>query len=133
MPFAPMVHEVDPRDMIFKKAGMKKGIIPGFKLMRNDVLCGVYFRTEKTKSGIYMPDSSRGEDAHQGKAACVLMLGPGAFVSDDNYRFEEKVEVGDWVALWVSEGRRIIVNGQLCRIVRDQDIIMKIPAPDSIF
>jgi len=136
MPFMLMEHENDPRQAIYKKIGMKKlGELPGFKLLRNDVLLGVYERPEKTKSGIVLPDVTRKEDEHQGKAALVLALGPTAFVSDDHVIFhaEQHVEPGDWVSIWVSDGRKVTINGQLCRIIRDQDVVMKIPAPDVVF
>jgi co-chaperonin GroES (HSP10) len=136
MPFMEMAHEQDPRRVIYDKIGMKKdGTIPGITLLRNDVLCGVYQRPKVTKSGIHLADTTLQEDEHQGKAALVLMKGPTAFVSDNHYTFlpEQNVEVGDWIALWVTEGRKIVINGQLCRVIRDQDIILKIPAPDSVF
>lgn len=134
MPAMLMQHDADPRDEIFKKIGMKKGKLPDFTLFGNRVLLAVYERPEKTKSGLFISDTTRAEDKHQGKAAVVLMKGPTAFVSDAHYDFQgQDVEVGDWVTLWVSDGRRIVINGQLCRIIRDQDINMKIPAPDQVF
>jgi co-chaperonin GroES (HSP10) len=136
MPFMLMEHTEDPAQAIFKKVGINKaGKIPGFNLLRNDILVGVYLRPSKTRSNIHLPDSYLKEDEYQGKAAVVLAMGPTAFVSDDHFSFheEQKVEVGDWIALWVSEGRKIVVNGQLCRVIRDQDIVMTIPSPDAVF
>ncbi len=134
MPPMLMSHDEDPRQLIFDKIGMKKGVIPGFTLFGNRVLLGVYERPSKTKSGIILADQTRNEDQHQGKAAVVLMKGPTAFVSDAHYDFQgQDVEVGDWVTLWVGDGRRLFLNGQLCRIIRDQDINMKIPSPDQVF
>ena len=132
-----MVHVGDPRDEIYKAAGMKKGDqgIPGFTLLKNDVVVGIYQRPEKTAGGIIITQKTQQEDQYQGKAALVLMKGPTAFVSDKNYTFmhEQNVEVGEWVALWVTEGRKIKINGQLCRIIRDIDLLMKIPAPDAVY
>ena len=134
MPPMLMQHDVDPRDVIFNKIGLKKGVVPGFTLFGNRVLVAVYERPDQTKSKIFIPDSVRDEDRHQGKAAVVLMKGPTAFVSDDHFDFQEQnVDVGDWISLWVTDGRRIVINGQLCRIIRDQDINMKIPAPDQVY
>lgn len=130
-----MVHAEDPRKKIFDKIGMKKlGKLPGFELFGNKVLIGIYERPDKTKSGVYIPDQTRKEDEHQGKAGLVLMSGPTAFVSDDNYDFSGmKAELGDWVSIFISDGKKIVINGQLCRIVEDQHIVLKIPAPDSVF
>lgn len=134
MPAMLMQHDEDPRETIFSKVGMKKGVIPGFTLFGNRVLLGVYERPQKMKSGLFIADGTRQEDKHQGKAAVVLMKGPTAFLSDEHYDFKsDNVEVGDWVSLWVTDGRRVTINGQLCRVIRDQDINMKIPAPDSVY
>lgn len=134
MPAMPMVHLEDPAEVIFKKVGMKNGKIPGFELMSNRVLLGLYVRPEKTKSGIIITDTTRGEERFQGKAAVVLALGPSAFVDDDNFRFlGQKLEIGDWCVLHVTDGRALSINSAECRLIRDQDISMKIPSPDQVY
>ena len=135
MPPMLMQHDEDPAQVIFKAIGMKKpGALPGFELFANRVLLGVYTRPEKTARGVHLPNQTRDEDKYQGKAGLVLMVGPAAFKSDKNYDFMgQKIEVGDWVSLWVSDGKSIQINGQSCRLVRDQDIVMKIPAPDQVY
>lgn len=132
------LHKIDPREAIFAQVGMKKVggklTIPGFKLHGNRVLVGVYERPDQLESGIFIGDGTRQEDEHQGKSAIVLMLGHSAFRSDDRFDFgPDTVEVGDWISLWVSDGRKIVINGQLCRVLRDQDINLRIPAPDSVY
>jgi len=125
-----MAHDEDPAEIIFKKVGN----LDKFELFGAQVLLGVYMRPKVTKSGIHLADSTIREDEHQGKSALVLKKGPAAFVSDENYDFHgQDVAVGDWVAIFVSDGRKIVVNGQLCRLVEDQFIRLKIPAPDVIF
>lgn len=135
MPFMLMEHSEDPRDVIYKQVGIdKKGEIPGFKLHGNRVLVGIYKRPEKTKSGILLVDKTRDEDKFQGKAGLVLAKGHSAFQSDDEFNFgPDSLEVGDWVMLFVSQGISCSVNGQECRVIRDQDIVGKIPAPDAVF
>lgn len=133
MPAMPMIHSEDPAEVLFKKVGMKHGKIPGFELMANRILLGLYVRPEKTKSGIILSDNTRAEEKYQGKAAVVLALGPSAYVDDDNFRFlGQKLEVGDWCVLHVTDGRAISINGAECRIIRDQDISMRIPSPDQV-
>jgi co-chaperonin GroES (HSP10) len=130
MPHMPMQHDVDPAKLIWDQIGD----LSKFQLYSNQILLGVYKRPEKTKSNLYLPDQTRKEDEYQGKAALVLMKGPSAFQSDENYDFKgQDVQIGDWVAIFVSDGRKIVVNGQLCRLVEDHHIRMKIPAPDSVF
>lgn len=130
MPQMAMVHDVDPAEQIWQTVGDLKDV----KLFGNQILIGIYLRPEKTKSGIILTDRTRGEDQHQGKAGLVLKMGDKAFKSDDNYDFgADKVEVGDWVAIFISDGRAITINKQLCRIVEDQNIRLRIPAPDVIW
>lgn len=135
MPPRLMAHEENPKDIIFKNVGMTKDLqIPGFKLFGNRVLVGIYEMPEKTKSGLYIPDKSRDESLHQGKAAVVLAKGDSAFVSDSEFNFRsDNIEVGDWILLFVMHGMRCAINGAQCRIIRDQDITMKIPAPDQVW
>ena len=125
-----MEHVEDPALTITKSIGSLKD----FTIFGNYVLLGVYERPLKTKSGIILTDNTRAEDKHQGKAGLVLKKGPTAFVSDAHYDFKDQnVEIGDWVSIWVSDGRAITINGQLARLVEDQHIRLKIPAPDTVF
>ena len=131
MPPMRMEHNEDPVKEIKKKIG---NAVNEITIYGNYILLGVYERPEKTKSGLYLSDQTRGEDKHQGKAGLVLKKGPTAFVSDANYDFKgQDVEVGDWVSIWISDGRQLYVNGQLCRLVEDQHIRLKIPTPDSVY
>jgi co-chaperonin GroES (HSP10) len=131
MPAMLMQHDEDPADTINKKIGE---VLQHIHIYGNYILLGIYVRPEKNKAGLFIPDQTRDEDKHQGKAALVLKKGPTAFVSDHNYDFQgQDVKVGDWVSVWVSDGRQVTVNGQLCRLVEDQHIRMKIPAPDLVF
>ena len=130
MPPMRMIHSIDPAKELMDKIGN----LDGFELFGNQVLIAVYQRPEKTKSGIILADVTRQEDAFQGKAGLVVKLGPSAFVSDDQYNFcRMRAEVGDWVAIFVSDGRKIVVGETLCRLVEDQHVRLKIPYPDSIF
>jgi co-chaperonin GroES (HSP10) len=131
MPAMLMEHSQDPAKEINKKIGKT---LDQIVIYGNYILLGVYERPEKTKSGLFLADQTRGEDKHQGKAGLVLKKGPTAFVSDDNYDFKgQNVEIGDWVSIWISDGRQLYVNGTLCRLVEDQHIRLKIPAPDSVY
>jgi len=125
-----MVHEEDPAKELLKKVGN----LDDFELFGNQVLIAVYQRPEKTKSGIILSDVTRQEDAYQGKAGLCVKLGPSAFVSDANYDFKgQSVKVGDWVAIFVSDGRKIMIRETLCRLVEDYHVRLKIPAPDVVY
>lgn len=130
MPQMQMIHTEDPAELIRKQVGD----LSEFTIFGNFILLGVYERPDKTRSGLYLSDQTRSEDKHQGKAALVLKKGPTAFVSDSNYDFKgQNVEVGDWVAIFVSDGRAITIGKQLCRVCEDQYIRLKVPAPDIIY
>ena len=140
MPPMLMRHDEDPAKTIMNKIGMKKlGELTHsngkpFRIMGNQLLLGVYERPKVTKSGIHLADQTIREDEHQGKSGLVLLKGRSAFVSDENYNFGmDTVELGEWVAIFVSDGRKIVINGQLCRLCEDQFVRMVIPSPDCVF
>ncbi|HZS57519.1 MAG TPA: hypothetical protein VFA65_24175 [Bryobacteraceae bacterium] len=127
-----MVHENDPAKEIWDRVKHLKGVR---SLTGNQVLLGVYLRPEKTASGIFLSDVTRKEDEHQGKVGLVLKLGSQAFVDSDDYKFneEEKAKVGDWVQMWVTDGRKTQLHNQLCRVVRDFEIRMILDEPDVVY
>ena len=130
MPPMLMSHSIDPADDIFQEIGK----LDKFQLTGDQVLLGVYRRPEKTKAGIILVDKTRDEEEHQGKAGLVLKIGPTAFKYDGNYAYEGPIpKIGEWVAMWVVDGRKININKVLCRIVSSEQIRMIIPAPDVIF
>jgi co-chaperonin GroES (HSP10) len=127
-PAMKMVHSIDPRKVVWDAAGD----ISGVELAANQVLLGLYTRPEKTASGIYLSDQTRKEDEYQGKVGLVLKVGPQAF-DDQEYFKGWKVEVGDWVVAWVSDGRQTKINGCLCRVIKDAEVRMRIDAPDRVY
>lgn len=125
-----MKHNADPADVIKEEIGDLSEI----EMFGNQILLGVYERPEQLASGVYMSDQTRQEDQYQGKVGLVLKKGPAAFRSDSNYDFmDQNVKVGEWVVLWVTDGRKIRIKGMLCRVVEDLHIRMKISAPDIVY
>src|SRR5215472_14219819 len=134
MPPMTMVHDKDPREELWEKLGD----LTDYKVFHNMVLIAVYLRpdTVALKGGgkLYLSDQTRAEDANQGKAGMVVMKGPMAFVSDEHFDFKgQDVEPGDWVSIWVSDGRKVNVNGVLCRLVADRDFQLGVPRPDAVW
>lgn len=131
----------NPAQVIYDKLNMKPnkktGIMElpkGYRINGNRVIVAAYERPEKSKGGIIYTQQTQDEQKNQGKQCLVVALGPTAFVSDKNYDFQGfKLEIGEWVAVWVYEARPIKIEGHECRIVRDTDIICVIPTPDSIY
>lgn len=127
-----MVHDANPAVAILERVGDLSTI----DVFANQILLGVYRRPEITASGIHLPDRTRDEDEHQGKVGLVLKVGPQAYVTradERSFTDLERVEPGQWVVMWVVDGRKIIIRGQLCRVVEDYQIRMRVSEPDLVF
>ena len=138
MPSTLMLHEEDPREALLKKAGDLSGV----DVFGSDVLCAIYKRPEKTKSGIILADATRAEDVWQGKTFLILKMGEHAFVDDEGNKFRD-INVGDWVVARASDGLACVLNSENgvtsrensieCRIITDINIRLRISSPDVIY
>lgn len=129
MPAMVMKHEEDPKDIVLRDLGD----ISSVEIWKNQVLCAIYERPNKTKSGLFITDSTIDEDKFQGKVALVVALGPDAFVDDDKWTFSSAAALHDWVFFRTAESTAVTVNGKMCRLVLDTDIRGRIQHPDSIW
>jgi len=77
-------------------------------------------KEEKTKSGIYLPDTAK-EKPQEGE---VLAVGPGK-MSDDGKRIPLDVKVGDTVLYAKYGGTEIKLDGEDLIILRESDILAK--------
>jgi chaperonin GroES len=77
-------------------------------------------KEEKTKSGIYLPDTAK-EKPQEGK---VLAVGPGK-MSDDGKRIPLDLKVGDTVIYAKYGGTEIKVDDEDLIILRESDILAK--------
>jgi chaperonin GroES len=75
---------------------------------------------EKTKSGIYLPDTAK-EKPQEGK---VIAVGPGR-VTDEGKRIPMDVEVGDVIIYGKYSGSEIKVDEEELIIMRESDILAK--------
>ena len=75
---------------------------------------------EKTKSGIYLPDTAK-EKPQEGK---VIAVGPGK-MTDEGKRIPMDVEVGDIVIYAKYSGSEIKLDEEELIIVRESDILAK--------
>jgi chaperonin GroES len=75
---------------------------------------------EKTKSGIYLPDTAK-EKPQEGK---VIAVGPGK-MTDEGKRIPMDVEVGDIVVYAKYGGSEIKLDEEELIIVRESDILAK--------
>lgn len=138
MPSIAMLHDVDPREVILKQVGDLDDI----EVFGNDILVAIYKRPEKTKSGLYLVDTTRGEDVHQGKVGLILKMGPTCFVDDSGDKFRD-IKEGDWVVFRPSDGWRVTLNtldGNVskdasvdCRVVSDLSVRARVKHPDAIY
>ena len=77
-------------------------------------------REEKTKAGIYLPDTVK-EKPQEGK---VMAIGPGR-LTDDGKRVAMDVKVGDIVIYAKYGGTEIKVEDEELMILRESDILAK--------
>jgi co-chaperonin GroES (HSP10) len=125
-----MQHDVDPKDDLLKKLGNIKDI----EIFHNQLLCAVYIRPEKTKSGIVLPGQHRDEDRFQGKVGLVIKQGPDAFVDANDHWFKDlNVNVNDWVVFRPSDGWSVTINNVLCRILDDVNVRGRVKHPDQVW
>ena len=75
---------------------------------------------EKTKSGIYLPDTAK-EKPQEGK---VIAVGPGR-MTDEGKRIAPDVVVGDIVLYTKYGGSEIKIDGEEFIIMREGDILAK--------
>jgi chaperonin GroES len=77
-------------------------------------------KEEKTKSGIYLPDTAK-EKPQEGE---VLAVGPGK-MTDDGKRVPPDLKVGDRVIYAKYGGTEIKVDDEDLMILRESDILAK--------
>ncbi len=77
-------------------------------------------KEEKTKSGIYLPDTAK-EKPQEGE---ILAVGPGK-VSEDGTRIPMDLKVGDRVIYAKYGGTEIKIDGEDLMILRESDILAK--------
>ena len=77
-------------------------------------------KEEKTKSGIYLPDTAK-EKPQEGE---VIAVGPGK-MSEDGKRVAMDLKVGDLVIYAKYGGTEVKVDGEEMIILRESDILAK--------
>jgi chaperonin GroES len=77
-------------------------------------------KEEKTKSGIYLPDTAK-EKPQEGE---VLAVGPGK-LTDDGKRIPMELKVGDRVIYAKYGGTEIKIDDEDLMILRESDILAK--------
>lgn len=130
MPYAPMMHDVDPKKKILDEIGD----ISKFEVFNNQILVAVYIRPQKTKSGIYLSDKTTDEDRFQSKVGLVIAKGPDAFQDSSGEWFKNvTIEMHDWVVFRPSDGWNVTVNGVLCRMMQDVQVRARVAHPDTAY
>jgi len=77
-------------------------------------------KEDKTKSGIYLPDTAK-EKPQEGE---VLAVGPGK-MTDDGKRISQDLKIGDRVIYAKYGGTEIKVDDEDMMILRESDILAK--------
>jgi len=114
-----MDHDVDPKEKLLSELGDLSDI----QLGNSKVLVGVYIRPQKTKSGLWLTDKAVDEDRWQGKVGLVVKHGPLAFDPENEWFEGTNFKLHDWVFFRPSDGWSITINGVLCRVLGDTQIV----------
>jgi chaperonin GroES len=93
---------------------------PKLQPLADRVLVKPIEKEEKTKSGIYLPDTAK-EKPQEGK---VLAVGPGK-ISEDGKRIAMDLKVGDTVIYAKYGGAEIKIDDDELIILRESDILAK--------
>ncbi len=93
---------------------------PTLQPLADRVLVKPIEKEEKTKSGIYLPDTAK-EKPQEGK---VLAVGPGK-LSEDGKRIAMDLKVGDTVIYAKYGGTEIKIDDDELMILRESDILAK--------
>jgi len=131
--------EKDPKKPILDAIGHAIGDIT---LMGGDVLVATYVEPEKTKGGVYMPETRLSESRWQGKSGLVLAMGHDAFRwFEEGQPYEgPKPSIHDWVFYRASDSWEICLcpdsesnKGYSVRMIADKDIKGILSRPDLIY
>lgn len=122
-----MKHETDPREVIYGKVGN----IKDFAVWNDRVLVAIYERPEMTVGKIIVPPGSRKEDQFQGKACLVLKVGPLVNINPDLRG--NTLSEGDWILANASDGWQLTIGSQLCKVLNEKTIHMRVPNPDAVW
>jgi len=130
MPHMVMAHDIDPKQALRDELGD----ISDVEIFHNQILCAVYIRPTRTKSGIFLTDSTVDEDRYQSKVGLIIKAGPDAFVDDTNQWFRgTTIAIDDWIVFRPSDGWSVTVNNVLCRILNDTNVRGRIQQPDQVW
>jgi len=130
MPAMLMAHDIDPKHKLLEDLGDLSNI----EIFNNQILCAVYIRPQKTKSGLYLSDKTVDEDRFQGKVGLLIGMGPSAFQDESGQWFSDTAfKLHDWLVFRPSDGWNITVNGVLCRVLSDTQVKVRVSSPDLVW
>jgi chaperonin GroES len=102
------------------KTERRKGMAAKLQPLGDRVLVKPIEKEEKTKSGIYLPDTAK-EKPQEGE---VIAVGPGK-MTDDGKRIPMDLKVGDRVIYAKYGGTEIKIDDEEMMILRESDILAK--------
>jgi co-chaperonin GroES (HSP10) len=112
---------------------MAVGDLSKVEVLSGRVLVAIYIAPERSKGGVYRPQTNVAEDVWQGTVGLVLKKGKLAFKDDEINKFHgQDVQVGDWVVFRPGDARRIQIRDVDCRIVQDTLIDAVIDDPETV-
>ncbi len=136
--YVPVEHKIDPKKDLLDKVGEIEN--PEDFVQFTKILVAVYFPpvVTTTKGGILLPGQVSDEDVelnkNQSKVGLIIAMGSRCYEDDETTKFHGiKNNVGDWVWFRPTDGMPVEINGQICRVFREGDIIGRLPHPDKVW
>lgn len=133
MPYMKVYHEVDPKQKLLDDIGD----ISQHEVFGTNILVAVYQRPTTTMLGgkkFDLTPKTVEEDKYQSKVGLVIAKGPSAFKDPDGLFFgDSEIKLHDWVIIPASAVKSLLVNGVMCRLMKDTLVDMRVADPDAIY
>jgi chaperonin GroES len=110
----------DVKEASLENQERRQGMAAKLQPLADRVLVKPIEKEEKTKSGIYLPDTAK-EKPQEGE---IMAVGPGK-MTDDGKRIPMDLKVGDRVIYAKYGGTEIKVDDEELMILRESDILAK--------
>lgn len=101
--------------------------IPGFH-----ILVRPFSVKEKTKSGIFIPDSIKDDIAYLTTVGQVVVVGDLAYLDQDKFPKGAWCKEGDFVCYGKHTGQKLFYQGQRFILLFDDQILMKVESPTHL-
>lgn len=102
------------------------------KALLHRILVRVVEVKEKTKGGIYIPETTQDKETLAQEVGTVVDIGETAYLKDGYTKENRPIQVGDSVTFSRYGGAEFRINGKSHRILNDEDITLRLDPEDQL-